>query len=828
MNSSEQFNDDVWHHLAIVKNAKSTTTLFVDGIEQASCSSELTRGFGSPQLTLGAKQYRNSASFEYSNYFTGKMDELRLWHLKRTFSQLNRYRNIRLDGTELGLDAYYPFEQYVQGSSQLEKSYSDNSGTLNLVLDSTSIESYESSDLPLVRMSNPYLGVFHNSLVNQDQTLLAITEDLANVERTVVDVTMDNLFDLYGNKANPVTWSFYVNKNQLVWDENLISIEKALGESVVFETNIVNQGGSVESFEITNLPSWLSANPNQGLLDPNSFTAIQFVINETLFIGDYSEQIILTGNNGVSELLKLELNVEAVQPEFAVNSQDYQFDMNFIGKVSVDGIRSRDELDVLVAYVNEEPRGIASPMYIAEYDAYFIFMTVYSNVALGEQITFRLWDASEGKIQSKVTINQEDQILFYDGSIVGDLTTLAAFEADNTLRQEIYLAEGWNWLSLNLDANDEAEIAEILIPTVTHNLNKSAISVFKGKYAFTQYAEDYGWVGSMSSVKLGDMYMMKIAAADTLVYEGIPLDLSNPVYNIAIEEGWNWIGYLGQRPLGINEALSSVNSTSGDLIKNKSSFSIFASESIGWLGTLDIMKEGEGYMLKAAENHTLIYPESSLYGSGSYRIDGNQYAEDYWAVDPNKYEGSMTIIAQINHADYLKPNSENILGAFKGMECIGNISATPIDAEKSLYFITVYGETEDFIQFEYYDEQKAKTYKTENSLVFVNNSNVGSIDEPYIIQIDVEAQDAGVYFDCMVYPNPFKELFVLEYMLDQSQEVEIVIYDVMGRFVKKISKGLLESGLQNHTIDASELNKGYYFIEINFGEMSYRKSIIKS
>jgi len=830
MNSSEQFNDNVWHHLAIVKNAKSATTLFLDGIEQASCSSELTRGFGSPQLTLGAKQYKNSASFEYSNYFTGKMDELRLWHLKRTISQLNRYQNIRLDGTELGLDAYYPFEQYeiAQGVSLLTASYSDNSDTLNLMLDSTSIESYESSDLPLVRMSNPYLDVFHNSLVNQDQTLLTITEDLANVEGTVVDVTMDNLFDLYGNKANPVTWSFFVDKNQLVWDENLISIEKALGESVVFETNIVNQGGSVEIFEITNLPSWLSAFPSQGLLDPNSFTAIQFEINETLFIGDYSEQIILTGNNGVSELLKLELNLEAVQPEFAVNSEGYQYDMNFIGKVSVDGIRSRDELDVLVAYVNEEPRGISSPMYIDEYDAYFIFMTVYSNEALGEEITFRLWDASEGKIQSKVKINQEEQILFYDGSIVGDLTTLAAFEADNTLRQEIYLAEGWNWLSLNLDANDEAEIAEILIPTVTHNLNESGINVFKGKYAFTQYAEYYGWIGSMSTLKLGDMYMMKIAAEDTLVYEGIPVDLSNPVYNIAIEEGWNWIGYLGQRPLGINEALSSVNSTSGDLIKNKSSFSIFASESIGWLGTLDIMKEGEGYMLKTAEDHTLIYPESSLYGSGSYRIDGNQYTEDYWAVDPNKYEGSMTIIAQINHADYLNPNSENILGAFKGMECMGNISATPIDAEKSLYFITVYGETEDFIQFEYYDEQKDKTYQTENSLVFVNNSNVGSIDEPYIIQIDVEAQDAGVYFDCMVYPNPFNELFVLEYMLEQSQEVEIVIYDVMGRFVKKISKGLFKSGLQNHTIDASELNKGYYFIEINYGEISHRKSIIKS
>jgi hypothetical protein len=826
MSSSELFNDATWHHIALVKNAKSNTTLFVDGIERASCSSELTRGFGSPQLTLGAKQYRNTVEFEYSEYFSGKIDEFRLWHLKRNFSQLNRFRNIRLEGTELGLDVYYPFEKHE--NIQLIESFLDAADSLHLELDTISDASYESSDLPLIRMSNPYLSVSHSALVNQDQTLLSITEELAAVEGTVVDVTMDNLFDLYGNRANPVTWSFYVDKNQLVWDKSVISLEKVLGESAVFETIIMNHGGTLETYEITNLPNWLTASPAEGVLAPNSYAQISFVVDENLFIGDYSEQLILTGNNGVSEMLKLDVNVEALQPDFLVTSQDYQFDMSFIGKVSVSNIRSRDELDVLVAYVNDEPRGSASPIYIEDYDAYFIFLTVYSNENEGDEISFRLWDASEGKMQSQVKINGETQILFYDGSIVGNLVDLTVFEADNTLRQEIYLAEGWNWFSLNLDANDGANIAEVLLPTVTQNLNDSLISVFKGQSAYAQYSEVYGWYGTLTSVELGDMYMMKIAEKDTLVYEGIPVDLNNTVYNIAIVEGWNWIGYLGQRPLNINEALSSVNSTSGDLIKSKSNFSIYASESIGWLGTLDVLKEGEGYMLKSAEDHTLIYPESSLYGSGTYRINGNQYPKDLWEVDPNKYEGSMSIIAHIDHPDYLNPNLENILGAFKGSECVGNISATLIASEASMYFITVYGKPNDLIQFEYYDEQKAKTYKTENSLAFENNSTVGSLAEPYAIHIDVQAQDAEVYFDCMVYPNPFEEEFVLEYMLDTSEEVEISIYDVMGRFVKTIFKNSLESGFHNHVIDASELTKGYYFIEIKCGEISHHKSIIKS
>ena len=119
-------------------------------------------------------------------------------------------------------------------------------------------------------------------------------------------------------------------------------------------------------------------------------------------------KLLLTGSNNVSEELILDINVEAMQPEISVVSENYQYDMSFTGKISVDGIRSRDELDILIAYVNNEPRGYATPTYIDEYDAYFVFLTVYSNSQFGDQIEFRLWDASEGKIQSNVSVNSSD------------------------------------------------------------------------------------------------------------------------------------------------------------------------------------------------------------------------------------------------------------------------------------------------------------------------------------------------------------------------------------------------------------------------------------
>ena len=60
-----------------------------------------------------------------------------------------------------GLDVYYPFEQYEinSGVTELMETTADNADTLNFVLENELSAAYESSDLPLVRMSNPYLEV---------------------------------------------------------------------------------------------------------------------------------------------------------------------------------------------------------------------------------------------------------------------------------------------------------------------------------------------------------------------------------------------------------------------------------------------------------------------------------------------------------------------------------------------------------------------------------------------------------------------------------------------------------------------------------------------
>lgn len=834
LTSTANYSDSNWHHLALVKNDKSVTTIYIDYVEAASASSDLFKGFGGDKLTLGALATSTSMNTNYSEFLDGSIDEFRIWNKARSLSQITRDARAKLNGDNKGLVAYYPFETFTlnafnqyETTSTINDQHSDTAIYASHHLTGTG--TYNGSDKPVIRMARSVESVNFTYASNGDRVILSITDELSRVEGCILDIEVENVLDLYGNQmSSPITWTAYINQNQLIWDEQLIQKEKILGESMTFEIDIINQGGSLEQFEISNLPIWLTANPSEGILDPSTHTSIEFVVNEDLFIGDYNEDIMLTGNNEYAERLELQVNVEALSPTYLLDPSNFEYTMNFMGKVSVDGIRSRDEKDILFAFVGDELRGATELIYIEDYDAYFVFFSVYSNNALNDSIEFRLWDASEGKIQAQIMLNEASSISFEDQVVVGSFNELIHFEATNMLRQEIALNTGWNWVSFNLDSEDGASPNHLMIPTVTSSLTEINISNFKSQSAFALYVEgmDQNWFGSLTELSVEDMFMLKISEKDTIVYEGqAVLPFETP---ISISSGWNWIGYLGQRMLAINDALSSLNPTSGDVVKSKTAFSMYANESLGWLGSLNNMQGGKGYMLRSNNSGALIYPESSMYGGSQFRMDNNKYSHNLWKVDHSRYENSMSFVARIEHPDYEKPQTNNLLGVFSGLNCVGNITAIEINTEESLYFITVHGNDGDELRFDYLDVERDKVYRAENVVEFESDKLIGTIDNPYPININVEAQDLAVFFDLSIYPNPFSTVFDLSFTLDESVKVEIQLYDVMGRFVKTISKSLMNTGTHKLQIEGENLAKGVYFIEVIVGEDLYKKMIVKS
>jgi hypothetical protein len=191
------------------------------------------------------------------------------------------------------------------------------------------------------------------------------------------------------------------------------------------------------------------------------------------------------------------------------------------------------------------------------------------------------------------------------------------------------------------------------------------------------------------------------------------------------------------------------------------------------------------------------------------------------------YENSMSVIAKVGLDEFNKPNQENVLAAFSDEFCVGNVNATMINEEQSLYFITIFGEDGYEVSFKYFDAENEVYFTTENKILFESNNLIGSVLEPYPIVIsNIETHNS--LDDFSVYPNPFKEEFEIEFTLENRENIILDIYDVAGRKVMTLFEDELDFGFHKIKIETSGISKGTYFIELKMKDSSIRQTIIKS
>lgn len=102
------FNDDMWHHYAIVRNG-SQFILYVDGVLQWD-RNDWNKVLSLDQLLIGV----NSGNFDYYN---GLLDEFRVWNTALSLPEITDRMNRELDGDESGLMLYYPMDHGIPGSN---------------------------------------------------------------------------------------------------------------------------------------------------------------------------------------------------------------------------------------------------------------------------------------------------------------------------------------------------------------------------------------------------------------------------------------------------------------------------------------------------------------------------------------------------------------------------------------------------------------------------------------------------------------------------------------------------------------------------------------
>ncbi|MBS4043359.1 MAG: HYR domain-containing protein, partial [Chitinophagaceae bacterium] len=122
--STTLINNNQWHSAALVYDgtiSNGTLKAFLDGVLVESANKSLGVLGDTLSLHTGANAIGailNQTRFHdganngtNTNYFGGDIDELRLWTIARTATEIKSSRNIQLSGSETGLIIYYDFNQ---------------------------------------------------------------------------------------------------------------------------------------------------------------------------------------------------------------------------------------------------------------------------------------------------------------------------------------------------------------------------------------------------------------------------------------------------------------------------------------------------------------------------------------------------------------------------------------------------------------------------------------------------------------------------------------------------------------------------------------------
>lgn len=87
-------------------------------------------------------------------------------------------------------------------------------------------------------------------------------------------------------------------------------------------------------------------------------------------------------------------SVKAQDPNWSVDTSKYQYSMTFTTFLNVDGVTLSSPEDKVAAIVNDEVRGVANVVYVANVNKYVAYLTVYANTN-GEALNFKIFRDSD-------------------------------------------------------------------------------------------------------------------------------------------------------------------------------------------------------------------------------------------------------------------------------------------------------------------------------------------------------------------------------------------------------------------------------------------------
>lgn len=706
-------HDKAWHHVALNILRNGNAAVYVDGERTMATSVTGIGTTASDRMIVGARRtLTEDGAYKYDRQLVAGIDEIRLWNATLSADILKSRRKMRLNGTEQGLVAYYPFEKKTLDAYNQVVTVGTDDDILRTDHKAVYADALTFTDeAPALREKKTETNVDYSFTASDNKIVITLNETPATIAACTLNFTVRDLRDVNGNLSLPVCWSAYINNNELAWSENSIKMTKKAGESHTFEASFANKSGKQQMWTISGMPSWLKADTEYGTVDPLATETISFEVTEATPVGKYDETIYLTGNDGIATPLTLSLTMEGDKPDWTVDKGKYESTMSIIGTLSILGKPSYDADDIVGVFVDGECRGIAHPAYNARYDNSFLLLDVYGNDDdAGKALTFKAYDASTG-IMYPVTSTSQD-VTFSANVLIGKYAAPLLIETADKIEQTTLLSTGWNWTSFYVNA-DDMNVSSVFASVA------DGVETVKTKDEFAN-CDKGTWYGKTFDVDNRSMYKARMSSAKVLKLIGSYG--SKEDRTITVVPGWNWIAYNNTQTASVADALAGIDPQDGDMIKGQAGFAVF--DGYEWTGSLKALTPGQGYMLHSASTsaRTFNYPSSlPAYVQKKSAAQRKQYT--FSPVDHHKYPSNMTITARVTFDGVVQQDAE--VGVFVGDECR---TAEFTGADGYAYF-TVPGDGKCTLRFKLVKD--GQTWYSDVTLEYTEDAICGSYKLPF-------------------------------------------------------------------------------------------------
>jgi len=582
--------------------------------------------------------------------------------------------------------------------------------------------------------------------------------------------------------------------------------------------NVAATPAGSTTFNVTTNCDWTaSSNQTWCTVTPsgsgNGTINANYAVNTTTTPRTATITVTVPGANPVLATVTQEAASPCSPPWQAVQNQQYS--MNVVANLYISNVLTTNANDALGAFVGLECRGIAYPVPAMNG---LIFLTITSNVASGETVTFKAWNSATCE-ECPIA----ETLPFIDQSEIGTIANPFAFHC-GSVQLCINFGAGYTWFSVNVDPGS------MTLNTLFDNLNACENDRIIGQQTFATY---YGnqWVGSLTAISPTAMYKLKLCTSQTWCKVGTPV----PIVPISIGSGYPWIGYLPQSDLPINTALTGIVPAPvlNDRFNAQTSFAV--NNGSQWVGSLPTLQKGKGYVIHLANPSTLTYPtgfdNQVPVEPGETPAMAFSPTGDYPRVNP---QYNMQVIAAITKAGKVLPTDpEDVVYVYCGNECRG--MAGPVPGLDGKIFLTVGSDIEsgDKLVFKVFLAQENTLYEVKSTLEFSSQFETGTMEAPY--ELDLAGANAVPIIQAgndelqigEIYPNPFDALSSLDITVVRPCHISAVILDNLGVIKGMSMDDEMNPGKYTLNLDAKNLIPGMYTFRITYTDEYTRRIFAK-